>query len=84
VGSNAATVEAASMMIGAESRMGDIVYDLPQDARAFRERPDETLRRWALGVALRLAAQPHPNGPAASGLYGRASSHRRSPPARRP
>lgn len=45
------------MMIGAESRMGDIVYDLPQDARAFRERPDETLRRWALGVA--YALQPN-------------------------
>src|SRR3954451_22996461 len=42
------------MMIGAQSRMDDIAFHRPQDGRGFRERPDETLRRWALGVAYAL------------------------------
>ena len=39
------------MMIGSEPRMGDAVFEQLQDARAFREAPDEILRRWGLGVA---------------------------------
>jgi len=39
------------MMIGAEARMDGIVLDQPQASPVFREQPDETLRRWTLGVA---------------------------------
>jgi len=42
------------MTIGADTRLDDLALGSPQEPNAFRERPEETLRRWGLGVAYAL------------------------------
>src|SRR5215208_898791 len=45
---------AIGMTIGADTQLDDLALGSPQEPNAFRERPEETLRRWGLGVAYAL------------------------------